>query len=183
MGPSGKPSGKPSGRRREGPGSELRGKVGGWAVGVAALALGAPLVPPADAAGLALMMYGPRAGLSISPDQVTIGMFTDWGEIANDLRVRVDGDLGFLDDLFTLNLNGQVQYHFTKENEPLEPYAGGGVGFLYGNTEVDSGSHVGLNLFAGIQQDLGGFKTGILELRIGVDRLPDVKITAAVGFQ
>jgi hypothetical protein len=39
-----------------------------------------------------------------------------------------------------------------------------------------------MNLVVGVAKDLGGYKTGSLELRIGLVDTPDVKVTAALGF-
>jgi hypothetical protein len=164
-----------------------RGAIG-LVVGAALTAVAAP---PA-AAGLQLTQYGPRAGFSIDPDQFTLGAFTDWGELAPLLNLVTSADIGFGDHVFTFLVNGDVLYHIpTGPDAPIDFYAGGGLAFVFADVDVpepvppgvdSSTTDLGMNLVVGVAKDLGGYKTGSLELRIGLVDTPDVKVTAALGF-
>ncbi|MGQ0720489.1 MAG: hypothetical protein ACT4PE_02820 [Candidatus Eiseniibacteriota bacterium] len=160
------------------------------AIVAAAMLLGAALPSPGEAA-LGLSHYGPRAGFSSDPDQFTIGFFGDWGELAPSVRVRTNGDLGFGDHALTFALNGDVAYHFTDVNMPVTFFAGGGLGYAFYNLDIDAPpgfdvddtfNEIGLNLLVGVEKDLGGYKNGALELRFGLDDLPELKLTASLGF-
>ena len=158
---------------------------------IGALTALAALVTVGSAA--ALDQYGPRVGISSDPDQFTLGAFTDWGELAPDVVLKVNADIGFGDDVLTFTINGDVLYEFVNAGTSFLPYAGGGIGYAYydldlpssplpGFTFDDTFHEIGLNLVAGIETDLGGYKTGAVEIRIGISDVPDVKVTAQLGF-
>lgn len=160
-------------------------------VGVAALAM---LGTTARASGLE--EYGPRVGFSSDPDQFTVGAFTDWGELAPDVVLRVNSDIGFGDDVLTFTINGDLLYEFPNTNLSFQPYAGGGLGYAFydfdipknafglpGDTTIDDTIHeIGLNLVVGFEKDMGGYKSGSVEVRIGIADIPDLKVTAQLGF-
>jgi hypothetical protein len=154
--------------------------------------------PGTSNAGMGLEEYGPRAGFSIDPDQFTIGMFADWGELGRQTHLVTSADLGFGDHLFSFLLNGDVYYRFQTDKD-FYPYAGGGLAIGYYNFDIpdinyppgytgprvnvdDTATEVGLNLVGGITKDLGGYKSGTLELRLGISDVPDFKVTAQLGF-
>lgn len=158
----------------------------------ATLALGLAAAQPAAAQTekpFEISKYGPRVGFSVDPDQFTIGGFATLGEIAPHLSLRPSADLGFGDNLFSFIFNADLAYSFTIGSAAV-PYAGGGLGVGYYSFDVpegvtgvdDSSTEVGINLFGGVEVDLGGYKNGFAELRLGIDDLPDLKITVGIGF-
>lgn len=163
--------------------------------GLAAAALiilsGALAAQPAAAQGeqFEISRYGPRIGFSSNPDQFTIGAFAGLGELAPHLSMRPSADLGFGDHLFSFIFNADLAYSFTIGSAAV-PYAGGGLGVGYYKFDVpdgvvgvdDSTTEVGINLFGGVEMDLGDYKNGFAELRLGIDDLPDLKITVGIGF-
>jgi hypothetical protein len=164
------------------------------ALGLGMLALALTAAAPQDArAKLGLEEYGPRLGFSIEPDQFTLGMFADWGELGRQTHLVTSGDLGFGDHLFSFLLNGDVFYRF-QTSKDFYPYAGGGIAIGYYNIDIDypsgyigprvddSTTEIGLNIVGGITKHLGGYKNGTLELRLGLSDVPDFKITAQLGF-
>jgi hypothetical protein len=165
-------------------------RCGATIVGVVPLLVTA--LPSPGEAALALTHYGPRAGFSSDPDQFTIGFYGDWGQLAPNVHVRTNGDLGFGDHALTFALNGDVTYHFADANMPVTFFAGGGLGYAFYNLDIDAPpgfdvddtfNEVGLNLVVGAEKDFGGYRTGGLELRFGLDDLPELKLTASLGFQ
>jgi hypothetical protein len=136
--------------------------------------------------------YGGRIGFSADPDQFTIGAYAGLGELAPHLTMRPSVDMGFGDNLFSVILNADVQYSFVI-GSAVAPYAGGGLGIGYYKFDTpdnlpagvdfdDSTTEIGLNLYGGAEMDLGGYKSGYAELRIGIDDLPDLKLTLGLGF-
>jgi len=162
--------------------------------GLLALAMIAA-APGAARAEMGLEEYGPRLGFSIDPDQFTIGGFADWGELGSQTHLVTSADLGFGDHIFSFLLNGDVLYRF-RTSKDFYPYAGGGIAIAYYNLDVDinyppgyigprvddTATEVGVNIVGGITKDLGGYKNGSLEIRLGLSDVPDIKITAQLGF-
>lgn len=163
------------------------GAVAGIIGAVAAGTMGGDAV----ASELGLERYGPRLGFSVEPDQVTVGAFADFGRLAPKTHLLASADLGFGDNVTSFLVNGDVAYRFAGPEQTIDPYLGGGLTIAYYNFDIDAPpgvnvddteTEIGLSLLAGVEVDLGGYKTGSLELRFGIDELPDVKLTAALGF-
>ena len=129
--------------------------------------------------------YGARVGFSSNPDQFTLGGYLQLGELAPHLSMRPSMDVGWGDDLFSWLTNADVQYSF--EGTKAIPFVGAGLGIAYYNFDGDSGgddsdTSIGLNVYGGFEMDLGDYKSGDLEARLGVDEMPDFKLTLGFGF-
>lgn len=142
-----------------------------------------------------LQAYGPRVGFSIDPDQLTIGGYVGTTEFSPNFRARPSIDLGFGNDFFTWLTNADVQYEFPTTSFPAVPFVGAGLGIGYYKNDIPevttafgtvggsaSSTEIGLNLYGGLENDLGGSRTGSIELRLGLGDIPDFKVTAALGF-
>jgi hypothetical protein len=160
---------------------------------VLALALAAAGLPGgSDAAAeeLQLSRYGARFGLSSDPDQLTLGAYAGFGELAPDLQLRPSLDVGFGDDILSVIANADLQYFFSIRDARLSPYFGGGLGIAYYDFDLpegarnfdDSTTEIGVNLYVGAEKQLGNYKTAHLELRVGIDEMPDLKVTFGLGF-
>ena len=132
--------------------------------------------------------YGGRIGFSQNPDQFTIGAYAQLGEIAPHLSMRPSGDLGWGDHVFTIVGNADLQYSFIVGSS-VAPFVGAGLGVIHASFDLppgavgdDSSTHVGLNVYGGAEMDLGGYKSGFVEARVGIDELPDFKLTIGLGF-
>ncbi len=142
-----------------------------------------PGLVAAHAEELALTRYGARFGLSSEPEQVTFGAYVGLGELAPDLQLRPSVDLGFGDDLLSLILNVDFQYYPQISRPRFHPYFGGGFGAAYYDSDhFGSKTDFGLGLYLGAEKALSGYRTASLELRAGIDELPDLKITFGIGF-
>ncbi len=144
---------------------------------------------PADAEELALTRYGARLGLSSDPDQITIGLYAGFGELAPALQLRPSADIGFGDDILSVIVNADVQYYFQVEGLTASPYFGGGLGLAYYDVDLPDGvrgddttTEIGVNLYVGTEKSLSDYKTGHIELRVGIDEMPDLKVTFGLGF-
>ena len=138
----------------------------------------------ASAQDRALSTYGARIGASIDPDQLTLGAYGTIPDLAPNVAFRPSGDIGFGNDVLTLVGNADVQYMFTNVQGRAVPFFGGGVAILW--FDPDNGSsdtEVGLNIYGGVEVEMRGYKTGVFELRFGLDdQIPDVKLTYGFGF-
>jgi hypothetical protein len=128
---------------------------------------------PASAEGLGYAGWGPRAGVSIDPDQVFGGIHIDFGEIARNVRFQPSAELGFGDDVTLLSLNLEAAYLF-KVYESWMPYAGGGLDFIYAKLDDaprgvdDDDTDLGLVGLGGVQRVRSGGYDFFLELKIGL---------------
>ena len=136
------------------------------------------------AQGHALSTYGARIGISINPDQVTLGGYGTIPDLAPNLIFRPSGDVGFGNDVLTLVGNADVLYIFNNVTGRSVPFFGGGLAILWFDPDNrGSDTEVGLNIVGGVELEMQGYKTGVLELRIGLDdQIPDFKITYGFGF-
>jgi hypothetical protein len=131
--------------------------------------------------------YGARIGFSTGPDQFTIGAYAKLGEIAQNVSLRPSADLGFGDNLFTILGNADLQYSFAT-GASFTPFVGGGIAIGYYSFDLPEGAvgdsndtEIGLNLYGGLEFDLGGYRSAFVEGRFGVD-VPDFKLTGGIGF-
>jgi hypothetical protein len=132
--------------------------------------------------------YGGRLGFSTDPDQITLGAYMGFQEFAPRFRFRPSVDLGFGDDVFSFIVNGDAEYSFPNADIDAIPFAGAGLALAHYRVDIpgvdndETNTEIGLNLYGGLEFDLGGYKSAIVELRIGIHELPDIKLTGALGF-
>ena len=157
-------------------------------VGLFASVWTALIFTPTDvfAEDIELARYGGRAGSSIDPDQLVLGAYAGLGELTTDLQLRPSFDIGFGDHLFSAILNADIQYFYQVEGLRPRTYGGLGLGIGYYNFESGSADNstteVGLNLFQGAEWNLGNYRTTHVELRFGIDELPDIKLIGGIGL-
>jgi hypothetical protein len=158
----------------------------------AALALCAFAIPlvatTADAAVTSGALFGPRIGISSSPDQFVVGGQIEFPEFAPHLTVDPNVELGFLDHQTVISLNADFFYHFPIEGSLWSPYAGMGLSLNVTQFDsdvfgpVDSQTDAGANLVlgAGVPTRSGNRFFG--ELRAGLGDIPSLKIMAGWNF-
>ena len=101
---------------------------------------------------------------------------------------RPSVDLGFGSSQFTLIGNGDIQYSFRNLWSRAVPYAGAGVAFAWTKYQDapsgadDSDGSIGLNLYLGAERGFGDYNSGYVEIRIGIDEIPDFKLMIGYGF-
>lgn len=125
---------------------------------------------------------GPRVGVSSSPDQLVLGGQLDLGEIAPDLTLTPNLELGFGDDITVVQLNGDLHYHFLIQGSPWRPYAGGGLGIAFYDADRASDTEVGLNVILGAIVPTRSGSRFFTELKLGIADLPDLKLLVGWNF-
>lgn len=133
--------------------------------------------------GLGFRGWGLRGGLSINPDQIFVGAHINAGQFARRVRFQPSFEIGFGNDRVVGSINLDALYTFRLRG--WQPYLGGGLGIAV----IDADRHQrgdDFNVEAGLNL-VGGFEYGthrllILELRVGVGDIPDLKVTAGFGF-
>jgi len=153
-------------------------------------ALVALLPAAAHAQGRLTTAIGPRLGFSSGPhslDQFFVGGQVEMGELAPDLTLTPSIELGFGDDVTTIQVNGDVHYHFTVSGSAWRPYVGGGLGIAFFSFDLppgfvgdDSETEIGLNVVGGAIVPTQGGSRFFAELKLGIGDIPDVK--ALVGW-
>jgi hypothetical protein len=128
--------------------------------------------------------WGPRIGLSVSPDQVHFGAHLDFGQFANHIRFQPNLELGFGDDVKLFTVNAEAAYRFSARWNVWSPYLGGGVGANIKSADDgngnDSQTDLGVNLLAGIEKGLRNGDRFFIEGKVSLNDVPDVKV--AVGW-
>ena len=133
--------------------------------------------------GLGFRGWGIRGGLSIDPDQMFLGAHINAGQFARRVRFQPSFEIGFGNDLVVGSINLDALYTFRARG--WQPYLGGGLGIAIIDADRnrrgdDFDVGAGLNLIAGFEY--GTHRLLILELRAGVGDIPDLKVTAGIGF-
>ena len=144
---------------------------------------------PASAHAASLTTFGPRFGVSISPDQLVLGGQLAIAEVAPNVSLNPSLELGFGDDRTLIAMNADMYYHFAVQGTDWTPYAGLGVGINV--IEFDrpapfsdeSDTRVGLNIVLGTDVPTGRGSTFFAEARFGAGDIPDLKIMAGWNFR
>lgn len=128
---------------------------------------------PSGTSGIGWEGWGVRVGLSADPDQAFGGVHFNLGHFARDVRFRPTIELGFGDDVTTLQALAEVHYVFSKV-QVWKPYVGGGIGLSYvnvDNDEVDgddSDTEVAFAAMGGVETKLRSGNTFGIEGKIGL---------------
>ncbi|HWR81743.1 MAG TPA: hypothetical protein VN285_00415 [Candidatus Deferrimicrobium sp.] len=128
---------------------------------------------------------GPRIGLTINPDQVHFGGHIDFGDLAENLMMLPNLEIGFGDDLTTIAPSFELDYRFRPDWGAWTPYLGGGVGPIFYSAKNGSNwSKLGIYLQFGIGKGSSGSESGhfFLEGKLGLADAPDFKATVGWTF-
>ncbi|MCC6963170.1 MAG: hypothetical protein IT585_07955 [candidate division Zixibacteria bacterium] len=127
---------------------------------------------------------GPRVGLSIDPDQVHFGGHLDLGDLAPQLMVFPNVEVGIGDDLTIVSPMFELDYRFREDWGSWNPYLGGSIGPVF--VSADRGrddTELGLTLQGGIARRMtsnSGFM--FLEFKLGLADYPDFRFTLGWCF-
>lgn len=131
-----------------------------------------------------ITQYGLRGGFSFSPDQFVAGAFLGFRDIRPGFGLRPSLDIGLGNGGFAFVMNANGQYHFREADFPAVPYAGAGIALGYYDADGpgNSSTDIGVNLFGGLEWDLGGYRIAFAEFQFGIGDAPEVKIVGGFGF-
>lgn len=135
---------------------------------------------PSFSQDLGFRGWGLRGGLSDNPDQVVLGVQTDFGEFIPRLAFRPHLDLGLGDDTTVIALGVPVLYRLPIEGS-FTLYGGGGLAVgLIDEDEEDNGPRNDRNDDDGTEVDISPMLAGGIEWPIGRGDL-GVELNAAGG--
>lgn len=128
---------------------------------------------------------GPRVGMTIDPDQIHFGGHVDLGEVARNLMMVPNLEIGVGDNVTTIAPSFELDYRFRSDWGVWQPYLGGGIGpVFYSFEHGDNSSDLGLYAQGGIMKGLSGTNSGyfFIEAKLGLVDAPDVKFTVGWTF-
>ena len=112
------------------------------------------LSAPASAQGSDPSSFSIRVGLGNEPDQIIAGANFLETEIANNVYLEPNAELGVGDDYLILSGTAPFHYRF-QTSAKVQPYAGGGV--IVGLARVDKNNNDDTNLEIGLRATGGIF--------------------------
>ncbi len=145
------------------------------------------LVATVSTASADTIPWGPRAGFSIKPDQFVIGAHARVAELAVGWALQPNLEFGFGDDVTTMQINADFAYTFPElESYNWGWYAGAGLSWanywLSDSLGGGSNGEIGLSILGGVSRILTNENRVSLELRFGIDDIPDFKATLGYWF-
>ena len=137
---------------------------------------------------------GPRIGLTVNPDQFHFGGHIDFGDLAENLMIMPNLEIGVGDHVTTIAPSFELDYRFRTDWGAWTPYLGGGIGPIiyswnsdrpYWN-DRDGSSWTGLGAYMqfGIGKGSAGSQSGhfFIEGKLGLADAPDFKATIGWTF-
>ena len=149
---------------------------------------------PAISAEMGLRGWGLRAGVASDPDQVLLGAHWDLGDVAPQLRMVPNVQLGIGDDATVLEGTLPVHYVFGKVDAGFAPYVGGGLAVAWidfdhddngnGNDfdEDDSDVELGAKVLGGLEWGMRSGNKFFVELNLGIGDIHDFQAVAGWTF-
>jgi hypothetical protein len=128
---------------------------------------------------------GPRVGFTVNPDQFHFGGQVDFGEIATNLMMVPNLEIGVGDNLTTVAPSFELDYRFRTDWGVWSPYLGGGAGpIFYSAKHGNSDTQFGLYVQGGILKGFSGRNSGyfFIEAKLGLVDAPDAKFTVGWTF-
>jgi len=128
---------------------------------------------------------GPRVGFTINPDQIHFGGHIDFGDLADNLMMLPNLEIGLGDNITTIAPSFELDYRFRSDWGVWTPYLGGGAGpVFYSTKHGDSWSKLGIYLQFGVGKGSSGSQSGhfFMEGKLGLVDAPDFKATVGWTF-
>jgi len=126
----------------------------------------------------AQLRKGVQGGVSIDPDQFFFGGHLETAPLVDRVRFRPNADIGVGDDVTSFSFNFEFPYDFTS-NRPWNLYAGAGPAINWVDSDHESDTEAGFNIFVGAKR-LDGLS---FELKIGAMGSPEVKFGVRYTFR
>jgi len=154
-----------------------------------ALALVACLALPAAAhAAMSTQSFGPRFGLSLSPDQLVLGGQVTIGDVAPKLSFTPNVELGLGDHQTVVALNMDFHYQLELSGSDWSPYLGFGPSVAFSSFDRvapfqdNSDTSVGGDFIFGAGVPTRSGSSFFSEMKLGVGDIPSLKIIAGWNF-
>ena len=128
---------------------------------------------------------GPRLGMTVNPDQFHFGGHIDFGDLADNLMMMPNIEIGVGDNITTIAPSFELDYRFREDWGAWTPYLGGGIGpVFYSWKHGGSNSELGVYLQFGIGRGSAGAQSGhfFIEGKLGLADAPDFKATVGWTF-
>jgi len=128
---------------------------------------------------------GPRVGMTMNPDQIHFGGHIDFGDLAPNLMMLTNLEIGFGDNITTVAPSFELDYRFHEDWGVWTPYLGGGIGPIFYSWKHDgSSSDFGAYMQFGIGKGSAGNQSGhfFIEGKLGLGDAPDFKATVGWTF-
>lgn len=141
------------------------------------------LAPATAGAAMNTNGWGPRVGFSINPDQFVFGGQFIAGDVAPNIDLVPNVELGFGDNTTTIQLNLDLRYRFQLAHSPWTPYAGLGLGVAWFDFSNDgSETNVGGTIIGGARVPTKAGNQFFAEMRLGLGDVADWKFLVGWNF-
>jgi hypothetical protein len=130
------------------------------------------------------VLWGPRVGVGLDPEQLVFGVHFRPGQLTEDLYIQPNVEVGVGDDHTILSFALPLHYHFETDSS-TEPYAGGGFSFGVdshdddndnGNDDDDSEFEVSVDIVGGLEWQLDSGNGFLIELKLGIGELHTMEL-------
>ena len=142
-----------------------------------------------SSSGPMVTWWGPRLGMSSSPDQFVVGGQLDFRELAPGLSFSPNLEFGMGDNATWTAINGDLKHHFVVQGASWRPYLGGGLSVNFWNYNGSngvpdaSGTETGFNLIFGAVVPTRSGSRFFTEARVGMGDIPNLKLMAGWNFR
>jgi hypothetical protein len=135
--------------------------------------------------------WGPRVGISTSPDQLVLGGQLVTDELAPHVIAVPNLELGFGDDVTVIAINGDFHYRLAINGSDWVPYLGLGIGINFVQVDLpapfedESDTDIAANFILGASVPTRSGSRFFTELKamIGAEETPDLKIMVGWNFK
>lgn len=127
--------------------------------------------------------FGVRGGLGLDPDQFVMGAQFSLGKALSIARVVPSVDVGFGDNVTTIDFNADLLLRLNVEGTSFGFYGGGGPTLAFIDVK-DAGSDwkLGLSVTVGAQVPILKKNATNIEARLGIGDIPDFRLLFAFIF-
>ena len=134
--------------------------------------------------GHASIMWGPRVGVGLDPEQLVFGVHFRPDPIADNLYIQPNVEVGVGDDHTILSAAVPLHYHF-ETSSSTKPYAGGGFSFGVdshdddndnNDNDDDSDFEVSVDIVGGLEWQLDNGNGFLVELKLGIGDLHTMEL-------
>ncbi len=124
--------------------------------------------------------FGLRGGFGLDPDQFVVGAQFSLGKAFAITRVVPSVDVGFGDNVTTIDFNADFLLRLIVEDTSFGLYGGGGPTLAFLDFKNDSKWKLGLSVVVGAQLPIIKRHATNIEARFGIGDIPDFRLLLAL---